>query len=191
MDVHDYIVSIDVKASAPLVLHWLSLQVYLGGKFQNSRCHTRRHFPVRAGVSNNVEWGKKKHTHAKKKKSHGETRSSAANYRSLSWQRRQLQRKYCQSALPVGSQQFSPHQLGLRRRCCCCCCYVSFYPTVGCSNISWILLSLPFFFLDWTLFESDNIKFEALSIKRRTDRARPVFLSFHSLMSEYSLPLNN
>ena len=68
MDVHDYIVSIDVKASAPLVLHWLSLQVYLGGKFQNSRCHTRRHFPVRAGVSNNVEWGKKKHTHTQKKK---------------------------------------------------------------------------------------------------------------------------
>lgn len=59
-DVHNYIVSSDVKVSASLALHWLSLQAYLGGKFQSSHCHTCRHFPVRAGVSNNVKWGKKK-----------------------------------------------------------------------------------------------------------------------------------
>lgn len=96
---------------------------YLWGKFQTSCCHVYMSHKLTA-----AKW------------------FTVALFGNI----KQLQHKYCQSALPVGSQQFSPNQLGLRWWWFHCRPGRSFtsharcYATVGCSTASCIILPLPF-----------------------------------------------
>lgn len=160
---------------------------YLRGKFPTPCCHTCRHFILCAGVSSILQERDDQYV----------VKLTAAKWFAVALVGKggRLQCKYCQSALPVGSQRFSPHQLGLRWWWFHCrqgrpvTNHASCYATVGCSCTP---LPLPTFLHFFSSYEASQTQTTSDLKRSPVRREQEEFLfCYHSFISIYCHWLDN